>query len=351
MLSAVPMFQLGFLRIEAFVKTRILLGAFCLCVATLAGQSAVVYVDGPAFPVPAGWGLGSGDLDLDKDGVVDLGFWSRGMLCTTDIPVSGCGWPFYVWTAGTNELLLSGNEAQPRLLGEWIGGSPPPGNRWAVGSATYEVTLANWWYSLAGRDIDGQLEHYGWSGGIADAGIGYLGVRFYASDGAHYAWVRVRLPRAVSATVFEATPVVVDWAYETRANTPIRAGCIGANVQSVEFKVEFFDLGGHRLHTSHVGDGSLILTGGLLRGEFDLVGKYAAAELQGPGDARRRTKPICDFGLPLICRTNRTSFFGEATLTRAQLMALARGLLCVNVDDGDVLGLITPVDNERATRR
>jgi hypothetical protein len=49
-------------------------------------------------------------------------------------------------------------------------------------------------------------------GPIGEQGSGYLGVRFYTVDGDHYGWVYVQ------------GWSVVDWAYETRPNQPIRAG-------------------------------------------------------------------------------------------------------------------------------
>jgi hypothetical protein len=61
--------------------------------------------------------------------------------------------------------------------------------------------------------------------------IGFIGLRFYQSDGLPYAWARVRalnsteLFSMVLAEGFYAdSPEVLDWAYESRPNTPIIAG-------------------------------------------------------------------------------------------------------------------------------
>lgn len=49
--------------------------------------------------------------------------------------------------------------------------------------------------------------------------------RFAAADGPHYGWIQVRLPQpSTNGLPSEVTPVVTDWAYETRVGVPIRAG-------------------------------------------------------------------------------------------------------------------------------
>ncbi len=299
---------------------------------------------------------------MNNDGAVEFSFWSSGMLCTQDIPTSGCGWPFYVRTGLANEVLMKGNDVSPRLLGEPVSSEPPTNATWNIPGGFYGAGLSYWWYSLQGRDIDGQLVHSGWSGGVAEVGVGYLGVRFHAADGLHYGWIRVRMPRGViffqplPATLspipvsdqpvflyFEWAPVVVDWAYESRTNTPIRAGDIGSDSDSVQFKVEFFETNpqpGQSL--PEAGKGSAILTGNRLRCELGLNGKFSSAELCGPSNPRSHSKALWSFGTPFLSSTNRTAFFGDTELSHAQLIHLARGMLYVRVDDGELVGRILP---------
>lgn len=346
-----------------------LFGILCIFIATLTAQGGINYVNGPSFPIPGGWGFGSGDLDLDNDGIVDFNFWSSGMLCTMDIPTSGCGWPFYVRTSGTNEVLTVGSDASQRSLGERIGAQTPSEATWTVPGGFYGAGISYWWYSLQGREVGGQILHSGWSGGVGDAGVGYLGVRFYSSDGLHYGWIRARLPQSgfffqplsessslrpatsePTSLPLELTPIVVDWAYETRPSAPIRAGDIGTDSDSVQFKVEFFDTGRkHHWPIHQSGSGSLILTDNKVRCELHLVGDFSTAEIRGPANSHSRgnQKPVWSFLPPLIKGANHTAFFGEATLTRAQLLQLARGQLYVSIDVGEVIGRISPVEDNK----
>lgn len=336
------------------MKTRNLFGILCVSIATLTAQSSIVYVNGPSFQAGAYRDWNPKGADFDGDGTNEFLFWSSGMICTHDVPTSGCSWPFYIRTGNTNEVVANGFYVTPLSLGE-ITAPQPPASSWIAPNGFYGACIASYWYSLQGREIDGQLLHSGWNTGVADKGVGYLGVRFYASDGAHYGWIRARLPQTSIGTngfPLELVPVVVDWAYETQPDKPIRAGDIGTDGDSVQFKVEFFDPSPrHRQPRRFAGTGSLVLTDNNLRGELVLPGKFSSAELRGPTNPRARTKPVWSFGSPLVSSTNRTSFFGETTLTRAQIIALAHGLIYVSVDDCDLVGRITPVEHDRKRRR
>lgn len=336
------------------MKTRSLFGILCVSIATLTAQSNVVYVNGPSFQAGGYREWNPRGVDFDGDGTNEFLFWSSGMICTADVPTSGCSWPFYIWTGNTNEVLANGFYVTPLSLGE-ITAPQPPASSWIAPNGFYGAGIASYWYSLQGREIVGQLLHSGWNTGVADEGVGYLGVRFYSSGGAHYGWIRARLPQTSIGTngfPLELVPVVVDWAYETQPNTPIRVGDIGTDGESVQFKVEFFDPSPrHRRPRPVEGSGSLLLTDGKLRGELVLSGKFAEAELRGPANPRARTKPVLDFGPPLVSRTDHTAFFRETTLTRAQIIALAHGLLYVSIDDVDVVGRIKPVEDDRRRRR
>ena len=65
----------------------------------------------------------------------------------------------------------------------------------------------------------------GWSGPFIVPGGGYLGVRFYAADGLHYGWIHALLAVPEGDTnSLDGTPLITDWAFETRPNTAIIAG-------------------------------------------------------------------------------------------------------------------------------
>jgi hypothetical protein len=344
------------------MKTRSLFGLLCVSLATLSAHSGIIYSGGPSFPAGNLRDWSTADLDMNHDGAVEFSFWSSGMLCTADIPTSGCGWPFYVRTALANGVLMKGYDVSPQLLGEQILSEPPTNATWNIPGGFYGAGISYWWYSLQGRDLGGQLAHSGWSGGVGEVGVGYLGVRFHAADGLHYGWIRVRLPRGMLLfqplpanpsplpasdqplpVLLELTPVVVDWAYESRTNTPIRAGDIGSDSDSVQFKVEFFEAEsrpGEPLHEA--GKGSVILTGDKLRCELELNGRYASAELCGPSNTRSHSRALWNFGPPLLASASRTAFFGDMELSHAQLIHLARGKLYVRVDDGALVGRILP---------
>ena len=176
------------------MQNRLFAALFLIAVITVArAQDSIVYVSGPSFPFPVNFR--AGNLDVDGDGTPDFSFFESGIICTADVPTSGCGWAFQVGAEELNELLMAGNSIQPLLFGEWIGNTAPPGSVWkAPGSGYYGAGLAYWWYSRQGRVIDGQLLHSGWSGALGEAGVGYIGIRFHAADGLHYGWIRARLP-------------------------------------------------------------------------------------------------------------------------------------------------------------
>jgi hypothetical protein len=266
---------------------------------------------------------------------------------------------------------MKGNDVSPQLLGEQIFFQPPPNAIWNIPGGFYGAGVSYWWYSLQGRDVDGQLVHSGWSGGVAEVGVGYIGVRFNAADGLHYGWIRVRLPRggllfqplaenssptpASDQPVpvpLELMPVVVDCAYETHTNTPIRAGAIGSDSDSVQFSMEFFEAKSrHGESRREAGKGSAILTGNKLRCELGLNGKFSSAELCGPSNPRSQSRALWSFGTPLVASTNRTAFFGDTELSRAQLIHLARGMLYVRVDDGELVGRILPKDDDKERKQ
>lgn len=335
----------------SMLKRNIALAVFAGLVATASGQSAIAYFSGPSFQVPPSYNIQG--IDFESHSTPDFVFWWNGMLCTDDIPTSGCGWPFFVATMGTNELLVSGYIALAQPFDTGIVSNAPPGAGWSM--APSGVSLADWWYSRNGRVVNGQLVHAGWDGTLGTFGIGYLGVRFYSANGLHYGWIRVRLPAVVKGsggTLFEDAPVVVDWAYETRPNTPIRAGSIGSDSGSLQFCVEFRNRHGARHCSKHASSlGTFILTGNLLRGELSLAGAFSSADIIGPPSFHPKTTVVGSLGPPLVSSPGHTAFLGEVTLSPAQVAELRHGAFSVSVDGGDLRGEIVPVHRMGEPRR
>ena len=309
-----------------------------LCLTATSAQCAIVYSPGPATQSPPLQYPPSQNVDLDGDGLADFSFWSSGAIVTHDIPSSGGLWPYYVGAAGTNQMLIVGYDAFLQPFGAEIGSNAPPAAIW--GTPWFGAGLAAYWWSLYGREIDGQLVYSGWGGALGDLGVAYLGVYFYAADGPHYGWVRVRLP-SPGGSLFDA-PAVVDWAYDTRPDTPIRAGDIGSAGESVQFTVEWSTAPRSRDPGQDVSSGSFILTGNTLRGELSLAGQFSGAQVIGPGNQGKKADPVLDFGQPLVASTSHTAFFREATLTHSQIVKLLHGKYCVTVDNGALTGQILP---------
>lgn len=164
-------------------------------------QSTIVYVPGPAFWFP--WSFGPpASLDMNQDAAIDFTFAQGASVCTADVPPSMCEQSFYVGSPRTNAVLKQGYFAASVPSGEWIGGSPLSNAVWAVGGSPH--LFIAWSSPRNGTS--------GVYGPIGEEGEGYIGVRFSAADGDHYGWIHVQ------------GSSIVDWAYETRPNQPIRAG-------------------------------------------------------------------------------------------------------------------------------
>lgn len=313
-----------------------------VCLTATSARCAIVYSPGPATPSQS-WFFSFGwNVDLDSDGVADFAFPVSPTLSTMDYPSSFSSTPFYAGAAGTNELLVSGYYSSVQSFGTWVGGEPPPGADWSTPGSV--ALLTDQWWSLYGRDIGGQLVYFGWSGPLAVSGTGYQGVRFYQADGLHYGWIRVVLGL-----------IVVDWAYETCPDKPIRAGDIDSARESVQFTVEFLTPHPRPRHPAQVvGTGSLILTGNTLRGELSLAGQFSSAQILDPNHRRATDRLVSDFGPPLVSTSDHTAFFQDATLTRSQVNQLLHGAYYVSIDDGALAARILPtppVHHDREDKR
>lgn len=162
--------------------------------------------DDSGYPVPnRNGGL---VLDLDADGQNDVGFSDNG----TSFRIYGIG--------GTRVLTYPPvepdiNSFLPVLPANAVIGQTPP-NPYLIWRETLylepfgEPYTATYNYSL----------NMGY-GGYWQGREGYTGVEFNIAGRTHYAWIRVGAP-------FEGLHggYIYDYAYETRANTPILAGAI-----------------------------------------------------------------------------------------------------------------------------
>lgn len=286
------------------------------------GQDTIVYFSGPSLPFQYGASEpGDASLDLDRDGMPDFSFQLGYFVCTADTPTSGCSGPFYVMPLGTNAILKRFSQATILPFDALIDSPPPTNSTWS--NPDQSATVATFYISERYRTS-------GLYGPLADAGVGYLGVRFYAADGLHYGWVRVRIAPFVA---------VADWAYEGRPNTPIRAGIIGTNGESLQFTVNFQGPN----NTLPDRTGTFILTGNTLRGELTFAGSYSSADIARRAPARAIVKSIASLGRPLARRTDFTSFFGDATLSHPEIVHLLRGAVYVSIDNGAVVGQIAPL--------
>jgi len=245
--------------------------------------------------------------------------------------MSGSWMPFHVQAAGTNEFLVSGYYSSVQSFGAWIAGDPPSRAAWSTPGAS--ALLTDQWWSLYGRDTGAQIVHSGWNGPLAVSGVGYLGVRFYQPDGLHYGWIRALLN----------SPMVVDWAYETRPNTPIRAGDIDSTKDSIQFTVEFLTPHPRPRHPAQVvGTGSLILTGNTLHAELSLAGQFSSAQILDPNHRRPTDRLVSHLGQPLVSTSDHTAFFHDVTLTRSQVNQLLHGEYVVSLDGGALSARILP---------
>lgn len=308
------------------------------------GRDTIVYVSGPSFPFQYGVDPADAAIDLNGDGTSDFSFQLEAFFGTGSfvIPLTSVGGeiitltnvdgepiigggsyaPYTVWGLGTNSTLFQRSSNGTILpFGTFIGNPSPTNSIWS--SPDPGADIATLWIG-PGQD--------GLYGPLASVGVGYIGVRFYAADGWHYGWVRVR-----------STPVVevVDWAYESRPDASIVAGLIGSSGESRQFTVTFPN-----------GDsGSLILTGDQLRCELDLDGQFNSAKLTRPGPIRARAKSIADLGQPLVATPDYTSFFSDTILNRGEVTQLLHGTVNVSLDNGAMVGRIDPVQRNPASHR
>lgn len=183
------------------MKTLLLYAVLALTAQWAIAQSTIVYTPGPANMDP--WLFNpSVSVDMNQDGTNDFTLSAGQWICTMDVPTSYCEQSLYIGMPPTSSVLNQGTYVASIPFGEWIGISGPSNTAWSTRNYAYLLT---YWSS----------PRYGTSGvngPIGEQGQGFFGVRFSAADGDHYGWV------------FVQGQTLVEWAYESRPNQPIRAG-------------------------------------------------------------------------------------------------------------------------------
>lgn len=290
------------------------------------GKSTISYFNGPSFGV-----AGTTQLDINADGIPDFTFSSGWMICT--VSLSSCHLPYFV-AGGTNELLGS-DLAAILPHGERIGDN---GSDWSSGTT---LTVYH-----TGLDFSLLTAKPYWLGGLEYSGLGYLGVRFHAADGLHYGWIRVRLPAVYPNQILsESSPVVMEWAYETRPGVPIQAGDTGE--ERTEFEVKFL-YGNAIVQAEYRSSGRLFIGKDSISYEIHLAGGGMPTSLTLETSQPNRT-PLADVDLPYIPMTypsatlpDFTILFGEISIPHGQAIQASRGRYYLKYDE-TVIAEIVPV--------
>lgn len=184
---------------QLIAVAALLVGGSC---ALAQGSLTIVHVDPPdigAFFGPPR------PVDVNGDGLVDFVFQSTQAS-------------FRVLPEGTNAAIARRNPlpdrssyTTPLLSGFEIGSSAPTGLDWVptefvgggyIGPTFTACTTVGCLGDFTGLDA-------------------FMGVRFQASDGLHYGWVRVSVP-----LIGVNGGWIHEWAYETRPGVPILAGAV-----------------------------------------------------------------------------------------------------------------------------
>jgi hypothetical protein len=185
------------------------------------GQGTVVYHQ-PAEPIIGLVGL---TLDLNGDGQLDARFYDASYFPANYYATDASG-------VGSARLLVTPNagvDGGSHLValgaGFSIGGPIDPSLMWAGQDTPGSYGDATVVGSYLTEDYPGSLVPVGYFYGTT----AFMGIAFQIASEWHYGWVRVRGGTAGAiGDVFYLNPPgwIVDWAYETRPDTPILAGAI-----------------------------------------------------------------------------------------------------------------------------
>lgn len=274
--------------------------------------------------------------DLDQDGSFDYYFTGFTVVSTySDFPATLTPELTTFSLNGNDYLTDTNGNIQQEPAGYTFGPHTLSGQTWGqIGS---QLPLLSSGYG----DI--------WSGFGGEPPECFIGVKFLSGGQQHYGWIRLLMPTrqppqaAAQATVF---PVIADWAYESRPNTPIRAGEVGPADEPDVFTVDFENPDG-TLHESDIrrSTGSFILQGDTLHYEMVLVGSHTNLDILDFADS----KPVFSLvetptGLPGFPTY---VIGGIQQLSRRQIAQIRQGRYYVSVDQGTILGWIVPVDQRK----
>jgi hypothetical protein len=183
-------------------------------------QGTIVYHQ-PPVPINP---LPGQNLDLDGDGQTDLHFYAGAVLQANYYFTSASG-------VGSARLLVSplaGVDGGSHLIalgaGSEIGNATNNAVVWAAQDAPNNYGQPTVLGAYIPEDAGGSLVPVGYFYNTT----GYMGIQFQIGSDWHYGWVRIRGGAAGVGDdgQFHLNPPgwVLDWAYETRADTPIFAG-------------------------------------------------------------------------------------------------------------------------------
>jgi len=163
------------------------------------------------------------EFDLDGDGQAEFRLFDGSYIPASFFATAASG-------VGTARLLVtprgprdSGSYLVGWNAGSLIGGPTNEWLFWAAQDAPNAYGAALVLGSYIPEDVGGDLVGVGDFYGIT----AFMGIHFQIGSEWHYGWVRFRGGTAgIYGGVFYLAPPgwVLDWAYETRPNTPIRAG-------------------------------------------------------------------------------------------------------------------------------
>ena len=260
-------------------------------------------------------------VDVDQDGTFDYFFMGYTVISTySDYPATMQP-ELAAYSFNGNDYLTDTNgNIQQEPAGHTFGPDTLPGEIW--GNPGLQLLSSGY--------------GDGWSGFSGEPPECFIGLRLYIGGQPHYGWIRLlvptRQPPQSALTPGTVFPVVADWGYETRPNTPIRAGAVGTNDEPVVFTVDFENPDG-TLNGSDIrrSTGSLILEGDTLHYEMVLDGSHTNLDIF----AANKSKPLYSLvaaptGLPGFP----TYLLGEFKPSHSEIAQILCGRSYISVDQG-----------------
>ncbi len=209
------------MTMRKLINTILSLAVVSLLPASALAQGTIAYFQ-PSTPI---LGLVGQQVDFDGNGQMEITFYDASY-----IPAS-----FYATAAsgvGTARILVVPNFGEGSHLAALpqdyqIGGPLNDSMLWAAPNAPNSYGSATVLGSYFPEDIPGSLVPVGSFYGT----MAFVGVHFQVGSAWHYGWVRIRggvAGPSEDGQLFYLNPPgwILDWAYETRPDTPILAGAV-----------------------------------------------------------------------------------------------------------------------------